>query len=188
MSVMMDIVGAAVLVGMLMLTVMNINVNMNSETYRTATEFHTQTEMIQLARIFEFDVYKAGYFVAKPAIVAADTSYLKFRTNLLNTAGARDSIEYILGTAVTSSQNPNDRHLLRIENVSTVSISYSVTRFLLTYYDSRDSILATPVTGARLDSIRSIRINLSLESPSIIDGSYAGAFYEKLIYPRNLQQ
>lgn len=187
MAVMMDIIGAAVLVGMLMLTVMNININMNSETYRTATEFHTQTEMIQLARIFEFDVYKAGFNVVKPAIVAADTSYLKFRTNLLNVSGARDSVEYILGTPVTNSANPNDRHLLRIENVSTVSISYSVTRFRLTYYNSRDSVLATPVTGALLDSIRSIRINLTLESPSIIDGSYAGATYEKLIYPRNLQ-
>jgi len=187
MAVMMDIIGAAVLVGMLMLTVMNININMNSETYRTATEFHTQTEMIQLARIFEFDVYKAGYNVAKPAITAADTSHLMFKTNLLNVAGARDSVEYILGTAVTSSSNPNDRHLLRIENVTTVSISYSVTRFRLTYYDSRDSVIATPVTGALLDSIRSIRIKLTLESPSIIDGSYAGAYYEKLIYPRNLQ-
>lgn len=187
MSVMMDIVGASVLVGMLMLTVMNININMNSETYRTATEFHTQTELIQLARIFEFDLYKAGYNVAKPAIVSADTSYLKFRTNLLNVAGARDSVEYILGTPVTNSPNPVDRHLLRIENVSTVSISYSVTNFKLTYYNSRDSIMATPVVGSLLDSIRSIRINLRLESPQQIDGSYTGAFYEKLIYPRNLQ-
>ena len=187
MSVMMDIVGATVLVGMLMLTVMNININMNSETYRTATEFHTQTEMIQLARIFEFDTYKAGYSVAKPAIVSAESTHFKFRSNLLNIAGRRDSIEYILGTPVTSSQNPNDMHLLRIENVSTVSISYSVTQFNLTYYNASDSVLAFPITGARLDSIRSVRIKLKLESPSLIDGSYAGAYYEKLIYPRNLQ-
>ena len=187
MSVMMDIIGATVLVGMLMLTVMNININMNSETYRTATEFHTQTEMIQLARIFEFDVYKAGYAVVKPAIVVADSSYLKFRTNLLNIAGRRDSVEYLLGTPVTNSSNPNDKHLLRVENVSTVSISYSVTQFRLTYYDGRDSVMATPVSGALRDSIRSIRIQLRLESPTLIDGSYAGAYYEKLIYPRNLQ-
>jgi hypothetical protein len=187
MSIMMDIIGAAVLVGMLMLTVMNININMNSETYRTASEFHTQTELIQLARIFEFDLYKIGYNVAKPAIVAADTSYLKFKTNLLNVAGARDSIEYILGTPVTNSPNPNDNHLLRIENVSTVSISYSVTKFKLTYYNERDSILATPVSSTYLDSIRSIRVQLRLEGPQPIDGEYTGAFYEKLIYPRNLQ-
>ena len=161
MSVMMDIIGATVLVGMLMLTVMNININMNSETYRTATEFHTQTEMIQLARIFEFDVYKAGYGITKPAIVAADTSHLKFKANLQNVVGARDSIEYILGTPVTSSPNPTDKHLLRIENVSTVSISYSVTRFRLTYYNARDSVMATPVTGVYLDSIRAIRIRLT---------------------------
>ena len=187
MGVMMDIIGAAVLVGMLMVTVMNVNINMNAETYRTATEFHTQTDLIQLSRVFEFDAYKMGFNVAKPSIVAAETSHLKFRTNLFNVTGARDSIEYILGTAVTTSTNPNDKHLLRIENVSTVSISYSVTRFKLSYYDSRDSIMATPVTGALLDSIRSVRLYLSLESPELIDGSYMGAYYEKLIYPRNLQ-
>ena len=187
MSMMLDIIGAAVLVGMLMLTIMNININMNSETYRTASEFHTQTELIQLARIFEFDLYKIGYAIAKPAIISADTSYLKFKTNLLNVAGARDSIEYILGTPVTTSQNPSDKHLLRIENVSTVSISYSVTRFKLTYYNARDSVMATPVTGSLRDSIRSIRVQLRLEGPTLIDGQYTGAFYEKLIYPRNLQ-
>lgn len=187
MGIMLDIIGAAVLVGTLLLTVMNVNINLNTETLRTATEFHTQTELIQLARVFEFDVYKAGYSIAKPAIIAADTSHFKFKTNLLNVAGGRDSIEYILGTPVTTSPNPNDKHLLRIENVSTVSISYSVTQFKLTYYNTHDSAMTTPVTGALLDSIRSIRIALRLESPDLIDGSYMGAYYEKLIYPRNLQ-
>lgn len=187
MSVMLDVIGAALLVGMLMLTILNVNVNMTLETYKSASEFHTQTEMIQLARILEFDLYKMGYGVAKPSIVAADTSYLKFRANLKDISGARDSVEYILGTAVTSSQNPNDRHLLRVENVSSVSISYSVTRFKLSYYDRNDSLMTTPVTGFKLDSIRAVKVFLSLESPMPFDSSYAGAYYEKIIYPRNLQ-
>lgn len=187
MSVMLDVIGAALLVGMLMLTILNVNMNMTMETYKSASEFHTQTEMIQLARIMEFDLYKMGYGVAKPSIIAADTSYLKFRANLKDVPGARDSIEYILGTDVTTSQNPKDRHLLRVENVSRVSISYSVTRFRLTYYDRRDSVMSTPVTGFNLDSIRSVKVYLALESPAPYDSSYAGAFYEKIIYPRNLQ-
>jgi len=187
MSVMLDVIGAALLVGMLMLTILNVNMNMTMETYKSASEFHTQTEMIQLARIMEFDIYKMGYAVTKPAIVSADTSHLKFRANLKDAAGARDSIEYILGTPVTTSENPRDRHLLRIENVSQVSISYSVTRFVLTYYDREDSLIPTPVTGSMLDSIRAVKVYLALESPSPFDSSYAGAFYEKIIYPRNLQ-
>lgn len=187
MAVMLDIIGAALLVGMLMVTILNVNLNMTVETYKSASEFHTQTELIQLARIMEFDIYKMGYGVSKPNIVAADTSHLKFRTNLQDVAGTRDSVEYILGTPVTTSANPHDRHLLRIENISKVSISYSVTRFRLTYYNARDSVIPTPVTGFMLDSIRAVKVQLALESPEPFDSSYAGAFYEKIIYPRNLQ-
>jgi hypothetical protein len=187
MAVMLDVIGAALLVGMLMLTILNVNINMTMETYKSAAEFHTQTEVIQLARIMEYDIYKMGYNVSKPCIVTADTSHLKFRANLQDIAGARDSVEYLLGTAVTTSENPRDKHLLRVENVSHVSISYSVTRFRLTYYDARDSVMPTPVTGFMLDSIRAVKVYLSLESPAQFDSSYAGAFYEKIIYPRNLQ-
>jgi hypothetical protein len=185
---MLDILGASVLIGMLMVTILNVNVNMSLETYKSASEFHTQTELIQLARIMEFDLYKIGYAVTKPAVVIADTGRLKFRANLSNAPGNRDSVEYLLGTPVTTSANPRDKHLLRVENVTEVSISYSVTRFRLSYYDVDDSVMTTPITGARLDSIRSIRIMLSLESPQPYDSSYAGAHYEKLIFPRNLQQ
>lgn len=188
MAVMLDVIGAALLVGMLMLTILNVNMNMTLETYKSASEFHTQTEMIQLARIMEFDLYKMGYNVSKPCIVAADTSHLKFRGNLQDIPGNRDSVEYILGTPVTTSVNPRDKHLLRVENITHVSISYSVTRFKLTYYDADDSVMTTPVIGAYLDSIRAIKIYMALESPQPFDSSYAGAFYEKLIYPRNLQQ
>ena len=69
MSVMLDVIGAALLVGMLMLTILNVNVNMTLETFKSASEFHTQTELIQLARIIEFDIYKMGYGVAKPSTV-----------------------------------------------------------------------------------------------------------------------
>lgn len=187
MSVMLDMIGATMFVGMLLMTIMNININLNTETFKSTSEFHTQTELIQLSRIMEFDLYKAGYFVPKPAIAAAESSYFKFKTNLYNIPGRVDSVEYILGTAVTTSTNPRDKHLLRVENNSRVSISYSVTRFYLKYYNSRDSLLAAPVTGTWRDSIRSVRIYLNLESPEPFDASYAGALYEKLIFPRNLQ-
>lgn len=187
MSVMLDVIGAALLVGMLMLTILNVNMNMTLETYKSASEFHTQTEMIQLARIMEFDLYKMGYGITKPAIILADTSHLKFRANLQDVAGARDSVEYLLGTPVTTSVNPRDKHLLRVENITHVSISYSVTRFHLTYYNGRDSVIPAPIIGSMLDSIRAIKIYMALESPQPFDSSYAGAFYEKIIYPRNLQ-
>ena len=186
MSVMLDIVGATILVGILIMTIMQVNVNMSSETYRTASEFHTQTELIQLARIMEFDLYKIGYDVTSPKILIAETSRVQFKTNLDALPGPTDVVEYLLGTPVTTSTNPRDKHLLRDENSSWVRISYSVTRFFLSYYNTKDSLMAAPVTGSLRDSIRSIKVYLTLESPEPFDNTYAGAYYEKLIFPRNL--
>jgi hypothetical protein len=193
MAVMMDIVGAAILVGMLMLMIMGININMSSETYKGLTELNLQTQSIQLSRILEFDLYKAGYGVTKPGVIAlAETSRVKFYTNLFDVAGRRDSVEYNLGGYVTSTSNPLDRSLYRWENTTKVFINFSVTKFRLTYYNSRDSVIAAPVTGTYRDSIKAIRVYLTLQSPEPFDttrsggAGYVSTFYQKLIYPRNL--
>ncbi len=189
---MIDIVGSAILVGMLMLTIMNANVNMSTETYKSTSEYHIQTEIIQLARIMEFDFYKMGYSVTKPGVVlVAESSHVKFKTNLQNKfvggIPTIDTVEYLLGTPNTLSPNPHDKHLMRVENVTKGFISYSCTRFYLTYYNANDVAMTAPVTGSSLDSIRSVKILLTAESPTQFDSTYASAYYEKIIYPRNLQ-
>ena len=189
----MDIVGALVMVGMLILMVMGININMSQETYKGLTELNLHSQSIQLSRIFEFDLYKMGYAVSKPGIIAiAETARIKFYSNLFNIPGRRDSVEYNLGTMVPSSTNPRDRALYRFENTTQVFINFSVTRFKLSYYNGNDSLLGAPVTGSLRDSIKSVRIYLTLESPEPFDTSrtggpsYISTFYQKLIYPRNL--
>ncbi|MBI1806957.1 MAG: hypothetical protein HYR76_07900 [Ignavibacteria bacterium] len=198
MSIMMDIVGALVVFGMLLMTVLNVNINISDENYKTLTEFKIQTETIQLGRILEFDFYKIGYNVPKDTsrtgekIQIADTARIKFYTNLFNVPGAKDSVEYDLGAAALGSTNPRDKQLIRFENITKVYINYSVTRFKLSYYNAKDSLLATPVTGAWRDSIKSVKVFLSLEGPEPFDTTRAGGYqyvsaaYQKLIYPRNL--
>ncbi len=193
MSVMLDIIGSAIIVGMLILTIMGVNINMSDATYKGITELNIQTQSIQLGRIFEFDFYKMGYAVSKPGIIAiADTSRIKFYSNLFNIAGRRDSIEYDLGGYVTSSSNPHDKSLYRYENTNRVFINFSVTRFKLSYYNRNDSLLSAPVTGTWRDSIKSVKVYLTLENPQPFDVSryggptYFGTYYQKWIYPRNL--
>jgi len=193
MSVMLDIMMATVFFGMIMLTIMNVNINLTDENYKGMIELNTQTETIQLGRILEFDLYKVGYRVAKPSIMIAETSQIKFKTNLGDVAGVTDIVQYGLGGLALESKNPNDRMLFRVENVSTVFINYSVVKFKLSYYDTADVAMATPVTGAALNNIRSIKVLLKLESPEPFDTTrsggkqYATAQYQKLIFPRNLQ-
>src|ERR1700741_1573011 len=107
MAMMMDIIGALVVISMMVMTVLNININLNDESYKSFSEFKTQTELIQLGRILEFDLYKAGFRISKSdaitgeVIAIAETSSVKFYTNLFNTPGGRDSIMYGLGSGVS---------------------------------------------------------------------------------------
>jgi len=190
MAVILDLIGSAVLMGTLMISILGINVNLTMENAKTTVEYHSQTEIIQLGRIIEFDLNKIGYDVPNTTrkIVTADTGRLKFKVNLWDVPGKIDSVEYILGGYVSYSSNPRDRVLTRYENLTGVLINYSITSFRLTYYNERDSLLVAPVTGNTRDSIRSIRINLTLESPTPLgdDSTFASGYYSKLVYPRNL--
>ncbi|HZY10757.1 MAG TPA: hypothetical protein VFF29_06340 [Bacteroidota bacterium] len=192
MAVMLDIIGAIVLVGMLIATITTINSTITLESANSASEYYIQSQMKQLAWLFEWDLYKIGYNVTKPALLLAEVDRIRFKADLWN-AGSSDVLEYKLGDLATVSQNPRDRELRRIENSSNIYINLSVTGFRLSYYNARDSLLTAPVTGSMLDSVRAVRIYLTLESPDPlqsldpVDTTYTGAYYEKLIYPRNLQ-
>ena len=105
MGIMLDIIAATVVVGMLVMTIMNVNINMSNENYKGFAEFKTQTEMIQLGRILEFDMYKAGFRIGKSdaitgeQIAIAESSQVKFYTNLFNITGRKDSAEGTLSVS-----------------------------------------------------------------------------------------
>jgi len=182
---------------MLIMTISNVNINLSTENYQGISELHTQTEAIQLARIMEFDVRKAGYHVPSvdattgEKIAIADSAHVKFYTDMDN-SGSVIPIEYALMGFNNQSKNPLDKMLIRVENINTVYINYSVIRFRLSYYNTHDSLMTTPVTGALRDSIRSIKLLLMLQNSDPFDTttssapSYATAMYQKLIFPRNL--
>ena len=49
MSVMLDVIGAALLVGMLMLTILNVNVNMTLETFKSRAHRLTYVRILTLS-------------------------------------------------------------------------------------------------------------------------------------------
>lgn len=185
MNIMLDIIGSTVIAGMIIAMVFTVNGNVGMQTYIGGGMFHVQTEAMQLARIMEFEVYKAGYRTPSPKILIADSSRFKFRGDIDND-GTIDVVEFTLGELVATTQNPTDHKLTYTFNGQQMFISYSATMFQLTYYNRRDSLLVTPVTGAQVDSIRAIKIRLNLQTPQMMNNAYIEAYYEKLIYPRNL--
>ena len=184
MAFLLDVIGSFALVGALILTVATVNVNLNEDMYESTLELNTQRNLIEVARLIEYDLLKIGYNTPKPAILFADSNRIMFKADLAN-KGTVDSVRYFLGSpmdpGVAGTPNPGDRVLYRLVNDEPQrGASLGVVEFRLTYYDSLG--VSTSVLGL----IRSIRVELTVESPYPVDSTYPGAYWEKLIFPRNL--
>ena len=184
MGYLLDMIGSIMLIGVLIITVANVNVNMNQALYDSTFELNAQRNLIELARSIEYDFLKIGYRTAKPAISLADSDRITFKADLTNT-GVVDSVRYFLSSTtaagVASTPNPRDRVLYRLKNSEAQKgASLGLVQFHLAYYDSNG------VATSNLSLIRSIKVQLTVESPYPVDSTYAGAYWEKLIYPRNL--
>ncbi len=187
MNVLLDIIGAVIILGLVILTVTTMNINLTKQSYKTNNTVQLQFEAIQLARIMEFDIYKTGYRVPKQKILVADTSNFKFRANLFDVAGDTNIVEYIVSKPlILPTRGPVYKQLTRKIGSDTLTINSNVARMYFQYYNSRDSALTCPVIGAKLDSIKSVKIYLTLETFDSLDSTFVGALYSKWIYPRNL--
>ena len=184
MGLMIDLIGSLALIGVLILTVAMVHVNMNQAMYESTFELTAQQNLIELARLLEYDFLKIGYRTPKPAITLADSDRITFKADLEN-LGSVDSVQYYLGSTtgvgVAATPNPRDRVLYRLRNgEAEKGTSLGVVQFHLTYYDS------TGIVTSDVNLIRSIKAQLMVESQYPVDSTYAGAYWEKLIYPRNL--
>ena len=78
MSSMLDMVGSAIIFGVLILTVARVQGNLNSTMYQNTFNLNTQTEAVLLARQIEYDLTKAGYRVTGAKILIADSTRIAF--------------------------------------------------------------------------------------------------------------
>jgi len=193
MSTMLDMVGAAILFGVLLLTVGRIQANINSTMYQNTYNMNVQSSAVFLARQLEFEVLKAGYGVTGAKMKIADSTCIAF-LGALSFSGAADSVAYYTGAADSTSLNPHDfRFIRQARSGGTISQRLGMTDFRFSFYDTANVRMATPVTGATaLAAIRAIGIKFRLESfEPVIDpvtgtANYYAVNWEKIIYPRNL--
>src|SRR3990172_1900784 len=192
MSSMIDMVGAAILFGVLILAVGRVQGNLNQTMAQNTFNLNTQSEAIYVARLIEYEVSKAGYGVTGSKISVADDQSIAFK-GAMTFGGAVDSVAYYIGEADTTTMNPNDFRFVRYAQSSgALSQRLVMTQFAISYFDSSNTKMTTPVTGNDLKSIRSINVKFRVESAEpVTDAStglsnYNAVSWEKLIYPRNL--
>lgn len=192
MSSIFDMIGAGVLFGVLILTIARVQGNLNTTMYQSTLNLNTQSYAVVLAREIEHDLTKAGYRVTGAKIHVADSTRIAFK-GALTFGGTVDSVAYYLGSADTVTMNPDDFWCVRYARSSgALPMRLGMTYFRISYFDSLNNLLATPVAGGSLSAIRGINVKFRVEShepvtdPMTGIASYFAVSWEKLIYPRNL--
>lgn len=206
-----DIITASIVFGSLMLMTIRLN-SAQSEMMQTArADLIVQQSIVEVTHLIEYDFRKIGYCknteqIVTNAILLADSNQITFRTDVDNN-GNVDTVKYYLGptSELASTPNPRDRILYRVINHDTPKgANLGVTVFDLRYYDQGRKLMAFPITGTALNTIKEIQITVQVENiiaPAIGGGStlngysapfasqYSGAYWRQVrLASRNLSK
>ena len=82
MSSIIDMLTAAVIFGVLTLTIARVQSNINVSSYQNQYNVIVQTNAVELARQIEWDFTKIGHRAAGQKILFADSTHIQFVSNL----------------------------------------------------------------------------------------------------------
>ena len=190
MAVIIDILGSSFIGGLLLLLMLKLNLFANSSSITSDNELKLQQNAKTLAEIINYDFRKIGYGCDSTAIGIADSTHIKFYSDI-DRNNTVDVIEYYTGdtTQATGTENPRDIILYRKFNgVAMGGPTLGLTKIKLSYLDEFN--IATNV----LANIRYIKIELWVESTIPEMGSnfvdpnhpYLFTYWEMKINPRNI--
>jgi hypothetical protein len=191
----LDILGAAIIGGLLLLNLLKMNENVYQVDNATGHDVNLQVEVVNVADVIESDFNKIGYCADPskinddPKVVFGDTSSIRFIYDV-DKNGSYDTVYYyVSGTnAMTSSPNPRDRILYRKVNSDFPFIlSNNITEFKLQYLDAFKDTLSTPLVSPSLANY--IKISFRVEDPFAYDEKYVEAFWRRLtVTSKNLRR
>jgi len=189
MAYLLDVIGAAILGGIVVLLTIGINLRISMSSSETLNSTLTQRDAVESSQILEYDFYKIGYRIPGEKIAIADSTTIKYYADV-NDDGTADTISYYVGTTaeMSSTMNPNDKPLYRIQNSEPPYISSVVTEFRLAYLDSAGNQFSYDSlnNAAQRARIRGIETTVEFESGYPIDGAYQAVQLVRSISPRNL--
>lgn len=166
-----------------------LNTTISSLSYETMSSQISQTDAIESGKILEFDLYKIGYKVQTEKIKIADSTTIKFLSDIDND-NTLDSIRYFVGNKydMSNTPNPNDIPFYRKVNNNQPEMIGAATEFNLAYFDSSGMQLnygsLSNVAGRK--KIRSIRTLIRFEAAEPQDSVYQGVDFLRIIRPKNL--
>lgn len=194
MPLLLDLIGSALIGGILILQFLNMSLFMQNASYKSDNELRLQQNAKTLAEIINNDFRKIGYNYDSTAIMVADQNKIKFIGDLDAPGepgnGVVDTVEYCVldSTHATSTSNPRDIVLVRVLN-NTDSIAgptLGLVNIKFTYFDS----VFTPT--ASLSKIKYIKTELWVQPTEVTNDFVTGkkdstfTYWEFTIHPRNI--
>ncbi|MEE9288639.1 MAG: hypothetical protein V3U69_03505 [Bacteroidota bacterium] len=199
MNVLLDITVSTFVAGLIILTIVGLNGVISDAAFQTTTSVAVQQDISDLARIIEFDFYKIGYS-ADPAFddlafLYADSARLGFRSDIDRDSTA-ERIWYSLEDPEIEGlegEAPPYKQLYRTvdddeDDDIPELIGTGIVEFNLQYFNGVGVQLTgfPPTDPGTLASIRSIRIQVKLQSVILPDTVLGASYWEKYISPKNL--
>ncbi len=193
-STIIDILGATIIGGLLLLTIIRLNGNSTENRFVYGNDKILQREIVNLADIIEIDFRKIGYCEdpskvsdTTTLILFADTSSITFLTDI-DRNGFLDSLWFYVSdtTALSFTKNPRDRIMYRKLNTQQpLIICTNITRFYIKYFDALGMELMSPV--AQTGRIAFMQISFKVEDPEAYDEKYSEAYWQQVrLTSRNL--
>jgi hypothetical protein len=194
MPLLLDLIGSALIGGILILQLLNMSLFMQNASYNSDNELKMQQNAKTLAEILNYDFRKIGYNFDSTAVLVADQKRIKFVGDLEKPGdsgnGVVDTVEYFVldSTHATSTSNPRDIILIRVLNNkdSIAGPTLGLVNVKFSYLDS----VYTPT--ASLPKIKYIKTELWVE-PTEVSGDYLTGkqdttftYWEFTIHPRNI--
>ena len=186
-SVIIDILGATVIGGILMMNLFQINNAAVENNYTGNGELIAQTNLATIVEILEVDVRKIGYCadwekipIPTQAILSADSTSIKYLTDV-DSDGNVDTMHYYLGptSELLSTPNPKDRLLYRVVNSEApVGVNLGVTQFKLTFFDVLGNPISFPI--AVPGEIYTMQIDITVQDVAAYNEKYSSAFWRQI--------
>lgn len=194
-STIIDLLGAAIIGGLLLLNLLRLNQNVYQVDNATGHDVNLQVEVVNVADVIENDFNKIGYcanpanITDDPKVTFADSSSIKFQYDEDKDGDYDEIYYYVSGTdALPETPNPRDRILYRVVNGGYPFIlSNNITEFKLQYMDAFWNVLPTPL--ATPGAANYIKISFRVEDPFAYDQNYVEAFWRRLtVTSKNLKR
>ena len=181
---MLDTQGSFIIGGLLMLSLLGLNMNLSSRHHELSSGHISQSTADELITVIQDDFRKIGHRVTgQNHIQRFDSTRIIFLGDLDNDSEV-DSVEYMLSdtTAVPQTPNPRDRYLYRMVNgASPKPIALGIVSFRLSGFDELGNATMAPET------LRTIEIALEVEATDPVGDAYNRAIRRARVSPVALQ-